>query len=74
METIANLLPALACPIGMGLVRWLVMRGQGRQPSQMPAAPPAVADGLGGGSLLDALRCCFNWRVYAGLAMVGVGG
>lgn len=35
MEQFFLILPALVCPVGMGLMMWLMMRGRGR--SEQPA-------------------------------------
>lgn len=43
MENLVYLLPALACPVGMGLMMWLMMRGQ----QGHPMSPPATAGPAG---------------------------
>jgi hypothetical protein len=86
MQYIVSLLPALACPVGMGLLMWLMMRGSKQQmPDQaghlptetynQPAAavePPTVAKLLKRAATFNLLGMCLNWRVVAGLAVVGV--
>lgn len=37
MSSILYSLPLLACPVGMGLMMWLMMRGQKRDAPKQPA-------------------------------------
>ncbi len=86
MQYIVSLLPLLACPVGMGLIMWLMMRGSKHQtPGQLdhmpeetygqPGAvvePPTIAKSLKRAATFNLLGRCLNWRVVAGLAAVGV--
>jgi hypothetical protein len=82
MPYILSLLPLLACPVGMGLIMWFMMRGskQGQTPqetdftsvnrSQEPdaitEAPPQREP------LFKMLFMCLNWKVVIGLAIVAL--
>ncbi len=85
MQYIVSLLPVLACPVGMGLMMWLMMRGNKDQAmcevDQVHASAHSESEEVPneapqGGSLLkmigSCLKMCLNWRVMAGLAVVGV--
>ena len=69
MTYLLSWIPALACPIGMGL-----MRGQHGQATSTTDAPDArMPDASVVGGMTKHLGFCLNWKVVAGLTAVGVG-
>ncbi|GAB3033778.1 hypothetical protein GCM10027052_08980 [Parafrigoribacterium mesophilum] len=44
MEQLLYILPALACPVGMGLMMWFMMRGHGKPQTGTPAQEKELAD------------------------------
>lgn len=81
MQYVLSLLPALACPLGMGLLMWFMMRGNKNQaPGEADHVPvntdnrsPHVMDEPPKrASLLSMLCMCLNWKVVAGLAVVAL--
>ena len=78
MQYILSLLPLLACPVGMGLIMWLMMRGTKKQaPGEADQAPLDISsksseitnESPKRGSMLFM---CLNWKVVAALAVVGL--
>lgn len=82
MQYILSLLPLLACPVGMGLMMWFMMRGNKQEQAPQRTDPlPASAyqtpveathESPRRNSPLQILFMCLNWKVVAGLAVVGV--
>jgi hypothetical protein len=77
MAYVLSLLPALACPLIMGLMMWLMMRGNkdrsSAQAHQTPITPASQPTSGERSSSLGGFRICLNWKVVAGLATVGLG-
>ncbi len=86
MQNILSLLPILACPVGMGLMMWLLMRmGKEQTPSnatvQQEGRPREVASRETPQTspspsplkaIWDCMQMCLNWKVLIGLAVVAV--
>ena len=77
MTYFLSLLPALACPLMMGLMMWLMMRGNkeqaGEQADQTDARVPGESMNTPQARSMGGFHICLNWRVVAGLAVVGLG-
>lgn len=77
MAYLLSLLSALACPILMGLMFWLMMRRPKDQPARDAHQANLDAHSAPGGvartNPTGGLRLCLNWKVVAGLAVVGLG-
>ena len=77
MAYLLSLLPALACPLIMGLMMWFMMRGNkeqaGEQADRVHARSPGESMNVPQKRSMGGLHLCLNWKVVAGLAVVGLG-
>ncbi len=89
MDVILRFLPALACPLIMGLMMWVMSR-QGKDNTQASAQPRQISNMIspdlppvalstrlqlmnGVKKAYSLVSCCLNWKVLTGIAVVGVG-
>ena len=77
MAYLLSLLPLLACPLMMGLMMWLMMRGNKDQTAQNADQSRVGANSAPSETArmrtMGGFHLCLDRKVVAGLAVVGVG-
>ena len=79
MEQVLATLPYLACPLGMGLMMWLMLRGGNAAATPTTATTSVTAPQTrntvrapaGDTCTTNRFGLCLNWKVVGGLAAVG---
>ena len=76
MAYIVSLLPFLACPLMMGLMFWMMRGNKDQSAEQTHQTRLTTANEsihAPRQSAISGLHLCLNWKVVAGLAVVGLG-
>ena len=84
MQNLLPLLCVFACPVGMGLMMWLLMRNgkqqtstdavaqqEGRHHTFVPEEAPQTSPSPLK-AIWDCVQMCLNWKVLTGLAAIAV--
>jgi hypothetical protein len=77
MAYVIALLSVVACPVGMGVMMWLMMRGHSdhstEHSNRAQTSDPGTPVSGRPQSLLQKLHLCLDWKVVSGLAAIGLG-
>jgi Protein of unknown function (DUF2933) len=76
MAYLVSLLPFLACPLVMGLMFWMIRGNKDQSAEQTHQTHLTTANEstkAPQASVMSGLHICLNWKVVAGLAVVGLG-